>query len=71
MADPPPSCNLTVKDLLLSGSGAADLVSRPTPPTHRPNIGAQRASWGPSASISEIGRLSHTQGRALSSSNNN
>ncbi|XP_034513423.1 cyclic AMP-responsive element-binding protein 3-like protein 3 isoform X2 [Ailuropoda melanoleuca] len=25
MADPPPSCNLTVKDLLLSGSGAADL----------------------------------------------
>lgn len=32
MADPPPSCNLTVKDLLLSGSGAADLVSRPTPP---------------------------------------
>ena len=30
LAGPPPCCSLTVKDLLLSGSGA-DLVSSPDP----------------------------------------
>lgn len=41
-ADQPPCCNLTVKDLLLSGSGAADLVSSPhphPPPEHRGSEG--------------------------------
>lgn len=54
LTDSPPRCNLTVKDLLLSGSGG-DLVSSPHPTSRASELG------GPLGLISETGKLSHRQ----------
>lgn len=61
LANSPPHCNLTVKDLLLSGSGG-DLVSSPYPTPGTSEVGGHWSSWG--APIPPFWRLedSHRQG---------
>lgn len=59
LANSPPHCNLTVKDLLLSGSGG-DLVSSPHPTPGASEVGGHWSSWGPNTPILETGRQSQT-----------
>ena len=70
LADSPPRCNLTVKDLLLLGS-SGDLVSHPYRPPGASELGGHWASW--CLNIPETGRQSqglmfvqgHTQSKSV------
>lgn len=59
LADSPSRYNLTVKDLLLSGS-SGDLVSSPHLPPGASELGGGLGSWGPNTPILKTGRQSQT-----------
>lgn len=65
LAVSPPSCTLTVKDLLLSGSGG-DLVSSLYPNSQASELGGPLGCTEPHIPISETEKLSHRQRLDLS-----
>lgn len=65
LAVSPPSGNLTVKDLLLSGSGG-DLVSSLHPDSEHQSWEGHWGSWSPDNPISETGKRTHRQRLDLS-----